>query len=248
MKPLTIDEYRKEFRRYNKIRKAYLAAYFRVYHRLSIKGRENIPDAPALIAANHSGGYDLDTLAISTLGHKKRDVMVLYWEKYHFLNHWWGRYGVGDSIPVWTSGGIRYEYIDPYLDSAGCNFPGLVCIFPEGRSLSFSERNTLDTFYPGVIRMAIRYQIPIIPTAMMGFHHACPIFSATRNAKQPDDPISFLPFTLPWKLRIEYGMPIYLDQYYNKKLSKVEEMELANGPVKNAIAQLIKKHNPSFHI
>jgi 1-acyl-sn-glycerol-3-phosphate acyltransferase len=248
MKKVTIDEYRTSFRLYNNLRKKYLRAYFNIYHRLSISGSENIHDGPALIAANHSGGYDLDTLAISTLGSKKREVMVLYWEKYHFLNHWWGRYGVGDSIPVWTAGGIRYEYIDPYLAPSGKNPPGLVCIFPEGRTLLYRERNTLGRFYPGVIRLALHYRIPVIPTAMTGFHKACPVFSANPQKNQPDDPIFFLPFTMPAKLRIIYGKPVTLKKYYDKKILKEDEMRLADELIRQPIAEMLKEYNPKFAV
>jgi len=248
MKPITVKEYRSKFRRYNRIRKAFFKGYFKIYHRLSVDGLQNIPEGPAILAANHSGGFDLDSLAISTSGHRERDVMILFWDKYHFLNNLWGRYVIGDSIPLWLTGGIRYEYIDPFLKPSGESYPGLVCMFPEGRSLLFSERKELCTFYPGVIRLALHYKVPIVPTAMIGFHYACPVLFSKRHPNKPDDPIVYLPFTIPWKLRIEYGKPIYLEEYYDRKLTKEEEFDLANNIVKKKIGLLLKKHIPSFII
>jgi len=116
---LKIESYKRQFERYNAIRRFVCKNYFKLYHRLEIIGLENIPSGAALIATNHGGGLDLDVMALTECCHPSRVIHPLIAEQWHFLNHWWGKYFIGGGIPLWTRGGIRWEYIDPYLNKNG---------------------------------------------------------------------------------------------------------------------------------
>ena len=236
-----MDEYLKEFERYNRIRKSIFRNHFKFYHRYEVIGVENIPSGAALIAANHGGGFDLDIVALGDCSHPTRQIQVLIVQNWHYLHHWWGRYWVGSGIPLWTRGGTRYEYIDPYLDKNGKYYPSLAAIYPEGHSGTFKNRHVLHTFFPGVVRIALRYKVPIVPTAQIGFHNAAPILAEMKSEPPPSD-IIFLPVIFPAKLKTEFGAPFELSEYYDKKLSREEEFWVANEIVRPKIAEVMKKH------
>lgn len=239
------DDYHQRFKRYNAAKERFLKYYFLIFHRLEVIGLANIPDGPAIIAPNHAGGYDLDLLAITYCAHPTRKVTPLIVHTWHFVNSAWGKYFIGAGLPLWTSGGLRYEYTDPYLEEGGENFPGLICIFPEGNIPTFPNRYVVDKYFPGVVRLALRYKVPIIPTAMVGFAEANPILKLIPRDKAPDDIIPF-PFPLPWKLKIEFGKPIYLDAYYGCNLSKPEEYWIANEIIRVKHADLFRQHQPAI--
>ncbi len=240
------DEYLSSHRDYERRRLAFLRAYFRIYHRIRIRGLEHLPEGPAVIAANHSGGFDLDTLAISACGHPLRAVTVLYWEKYHFLNHWWGRTAVGESVPVAPGNDLPWEILDRYFLPGGERYPGLICVFPEGSSRIFRDRRSLGRFYPGAARIALRYGVPVVPAAMIGFHRACPILKSVPRKGMPDDPIHFLPVTFPFRLTIRYGEPLDMRMYHDAINDRRRQSEIAELIVKPRVAALMREYDGSF--
>jgi len=216
--------------------------YFKFYHRLEVKGLENIPAGPALIVPNHSGGYDLDIVAISHCCHPTREIQVLIMDKYHFINSMWGRYWTVGGIPLWLQGGIRWQYINPYLHKGGSQYPGLVCMFPEGQSGLFQRRHILNQFFPGVVRIALRYKVPIVPVASVGFHKVSPIFKEYPQEHGPPDPILFSPITFPVKIIIEFGKPFELKEFYGKKMTTQEEWWVANRVIRPKVASILSKY------
>jgi len=89
-----------QFETYKKIRIKFLKLYFRFYHRLEVVGLKNIPEGPALIVPNHSGGLDLDILAMSYCCHPSREIQVLIVENYHFKTSMFGKYYLMGGIPL----------------------------------------------------------------------------------------------------------------------------------------------------
>ncbi len=235
--------YQRNFQRYNRVRKAFLRNWLRFYHRLEVIGIDRLPAGPALIAANHGGGFDLDIMTLSDCCHPTRPIQTLIDYNWHYHRHWWGRYFIGSGIPLWTTGGIRWDYLDPYLKPGGESFPGLVAIFPEGHSGAFRRRRVLSPFFPGVVRIALRYRLPIVPAAMVGFHSAAPILYEIQRDHGPND-IVFLPFTFPVKLKVEFGEPFELTEYYGQELPREEEFRVANDLVRPRLAALLAKHQP----
>ncbi|MBN1533140.1 MAG: 1-acyl-sn-glycerol-3-phosphate acyltransferase [Spirochaetes bacterium] len=235
------SEYYERFSGYNRIRLSLSRWYYRLYHRLRVIGAERIPPGPAIIAANHGGGFDLDITALSYFAIPGRPIEVLIDSTWHFMNHWWGKFFIGSGIPLWLTGGIRYEYIDPCLREGGSRYPGLVAIFPEGNSGTFRKRNLLRPFYPGVIRLAKHYRVPIVPAAMIGFHKACPIVKEIPRDHRAAD-IIFPPLTIPVKLTIEFGEPFELSGYYGRDLGKAEERQVANEVVRPRLLEVMNRH------
>lgn len=236
-----MESYQREWKVYNKRRKAFFRRYFQFYHRLEVIGRENVPDGASLIAANHGGGFDLDNVALNDCCLPDRQIQTLIVEEWHYLNNWWGRYYIGSGIPIPTRGGVNYELIDQYLLDNGSFYPATVAIYPEGHSGLFKNRRQIDMFYPGIVRLALRYKVPIVPAGMVGFREACPIFTEKPVDRGPNTPVIMLP-PLPLKLKIEFGAPFELSEYYDQDLSKDEEFWVANHVVRPRIADVLTKH------
>lgn len=233
--------YYARYKTYNAIKTAFLRSYFRLYHRLEVSGAERIPPGPALIAANHAGGFDLDLLALSFFAHPSREITPLITESWHFTNSLWGRLVVGCGIPLPTRGGIPSDHLDRYLRPGGSRYPGLVCIFPEGNIKHVGERHSLGMFYPGVARIALRYRVPVVPAAMIGFADASPIIKVIPHDRAPDD-VLCPPFAFPFKLRIKFGSPVHLDRYYGKDHGKAGEYWIANMVVRPRLHDLFAGH------
>lgn len=231
-----------KYETYRKVNIKLFRWYYKIYHRLKVIGLENIPNGPALIVPNHSAGYDLDNPAISYCAHPTREIYVMDWEKYHYMNSMWGRYFLVGGIPLWLRGGIRWKYINPYLHKNGSKYPSLVCMFPEGTSGEFQHRHVLWRFYSGVVQIALKYKVPIVPTAMVNFQKACPILKSWEQESGPADPILYSPITYPFKLKVEFGKPFELDKFYDKKLSKAEQLWVANRIIRPKVAKVLMKH------
>lgn len=231
-----------DYKTFQKMHNFLFRYYFKFYHRFEVRGIEHIPKGAALIAPNHSGGFDLDIVAISHCCHPMREIQVLIMDKYHYINSAWGRYWVAGGIPLWLQGGIRWQYLNPYLHEKGSRYPGLVCIFPEGQSGLFQRRHVLNKFFPGIVRVALRYKVPILPVASVGFHKVSPIFKEYKQEHGPPDPILFSLIPLPFKIIIEFGKPFELTEFYDKMLTKEEEWWIANRIIRPKVAHLLGKH------
>jgi 1-acyl-sn-glycerol-3-phosphate acyltransferase len=231
-----------KYKTFQKIRKFLFRQYLKSYHRLKVIGIDNIPKGTALIAPNHCGGYDLDIVAIGDCCHPTRDIHVLIMDKYHYINSMWGRYWTAGGIPLWLRGGIRWQYINPYLHKKGSQYPGLVCMFPEGQSGLFQQRHIINQFFPGVVRIALKYKVPIVPVASVGFHKAIPILKEHPQEHGPPDPILFSLVPFPFKIIIEFGEPFELTKYYNLELTKAEEWWIANQIIRPKVARIRSKY------
>jgi len=231
-----------KFDTFVRIRTFLFRQYLKLYHRLQVIGLENIPAGAAIIAPNHSGGYDLDIVAISHCCHPTREIHVLVMDKYHYINAMWGRYWVAGGIPLWLRGGLRWQYINPYLHKKGSQYPSLVCMFPEGQSNLFVKRHIIQKFFPGVVRIALKYKVPIVPVATVGFHKAIPILKDYPQEHGPPDPILFSFVPLPFKITIEFGKPFELDKYYDMNLTKEEEWWIANQVIRPKVAKIRSKY------
>ncbi len=231
--------YEQEFSRYNARKERLLRGYLKYYHRLEVSGQENIPAGPAILCCNHSGGWDLDILTITHCAHPNRQITPLIAQEWHYINNPWGRYVIGAGLPLWTTGeGLKWDFLDDYLLPEGEHADDLICIFPEGFSPAIKDRHKLHKFFPGVVRMALRYSVPIIPTAMVGFAKASPILKTIPKAKTADDIVPLWP--LPFRVKVEFGEPIYLN--YGSKLDKHEEYWVANNIVRPRLAELLGRH------
>lgn len=197
-----------------------------VYNR-KIEGLENIPDEPAIYAANHVKFADSILMALAYTGHTGK-AMRFGAKKEYFdgkgINNK-GQFGRlarllvenTHQIPVVRQGGSREDFSNfseaiaeavEYGDSIG--------IHPEGTR---SSDGRLHTFRHGVARIALEHSLPIVPVGITY-----------------DEPIPLLR-----EAKISFGEPIMPEEYSQMPL-KVMPNKLKVGyissQVENRVADL----------
>ncbi len=177
------------------------------YFRVESHGIEHIPkEGAAILAANHSGMIPIDgTMIYCDVLHNSRPARVPRPVTDHFV----------PSLPListlyarcGTVGGSRGNV--HALLSRG----ELVLVFPEGVpgiAKPFRDRYQLRPFRVGVVEMAIRHRVPIIPVALIGAEEQFPLRMQLplRLFGAPHLPVSVIPFPLPVRYHIHYGVPL----------------------------------------
>ncbi|MBN2156950.1 MAG: 1-acyl-sn-glycerol-3-phosphate acyltransferase [Candidatus Lokiarchaeota archaeon] len=219
----------------------------RYYHRLKIKGIENLPTkGSAIITPNHSGSFDYDNFVtmsaleqFTTQDLTRKRIWLCYHDKWVYFSGWGDLVQLFSPIPINLDGkGIPWRLTD-FIVKKG----ELIAIMPEGHSACIWEGYKLWKFYPGVIRLHLRYKIPIIPTAMIGFVYAAPITSSLYIPQKmpPWTKEVMIPPVLPIRLKIVYGKQIEFAEYYEKEVSKQKMYELA-GQVRKEVKKLIQNN------
>ena len=208
--------------------------WLRHYHRFEVHGIENLPKkGSAIIAPNHSGCWDLDNFALmsaleqfKTNNPARKRIWLCYWDKWSIGDNLWSRWVQKFSpIPIsLTGGGIPWNLVDKIVEKGE-----LIAIMPEGHSAALYEGYRLWKFYPGVIKLHLRYKIPIIPTASIGFVQYVPFLTNRYNANAvpPWEGEVPLPLPLPGKLLFHFGKPLTFEKYYDMESNKDTAFKLA---------------------
>lgn len=219
--------------------------WVRYYNRFEVRGIENLPNkGSAIIAPNHSGGLDLDNFCLMSALEQFKDnqptrkrIWLCYWDKWAVGDNSWSSWVQKFTpIPINLTGkGIPYQIVDKLVSRGE-----LIAMMPEGHSAALHEGYRLWKFYPGVIKLHLRYQIPIIPTASIGFVKAAPIITHQYNPKliPPWEKELMLPFIFPFKLILHFGKPITFENYFNQDVDKETMLKLAND-VKRKVKKMI---------
>jgi 1-acyl-sn-glycerol-3-phosphate acyltransferase len=148
-----------------------LRLLFDHYWRIEVSGLEHVPDdAPAIIAANHSGAVPADAFMLAValeLRQPARCLRVLY---DRFV----------DALPLIGPLYRRLGGVPASLANAELVLRrgGIVGLFPEGIAgveKRYTERYRLRTFKTGTARLALRTGAPIIPVAIVGAEEAYPV-------------------------------------------------------------------------
>jgi 1-acyl-sn-glycerol-3-phosphate acyltransferase len=210
--------------------------FIKKYHRLEVKGTENIPDGSAIIAPNHSGAMDWDTVCLSCA--LDRWIHILYWDRYYNAPIWGDFIRNFNVIPLSLERGLDEEMrgllLEEYFRKGK-----LVGIFPEGTSATLFEGYRIGKFYPGVIRLAEFSGAPIIPTAIVGIAEAAPIlFYTAVDEKGIRDPPFAPPLLFPVKIKIRFGEPIFWRS--EKKMDRNEYYKAAEE-IRREVVKLVQK-------
>lgn len=201
--------------------------FLRYYNRLEIKGLNHIPKkGSAIITPNHSGGLDLDNFAIMSLfdhvqseNPARKRIWLCYWDKWAVEEPSWAPW-VQQFPPIPISlegGGIPYKLTDKIVERGE-----LIAIMPEGHSASIAEGYRLWRYYPGLIKLHLRYKVPIIPTACIGFVKACPIWKVEYDESEipPWVNEAIAPIIFPRKIVIHFGKPVNFPKYFGTDVDK----------------------------
>jgi 1-acyl-sn-glycerol-3-phosphate acyltransferase len=164
-------------------------AICRLYFRIEFEGVGNVPQEGAMIVApNHVSYFDPFWVSIPI----KRPLRYMTWEKvtqwpfYGRLLRAYGAFPV--SINTGRGDRVALRHSLEHLRAGG----GLV-IFPEGAR---TRTGRITQFKPGVIRLAIDTDVPVVPVTVVGGYKAFP-------------PHRSLP--RPYKVTIIYHQPIKME-------------------------------------
>ncbi len=138
-----------------------LRIYYYPQLRLEKVGFENIPEGAAILAANHISGHDPTLMAIAFP--KGRHIYPMG-KKELFDQFEWPYRHLG-AFPINRGGGLdswAFDHVGKILAA------GQICtIYAEG-SRSGREKVELRRAKAGAARLAVRYQVPIVPCAIIG--------------------------------------------------------------------------------
>jgi 1-acyl-sn-glycerol-3-phosphate acyltransferase len=155
----------------------------RLYTRLTVSGREHLPDGAYIIAPNHRS-Y-LDTPFVGAIG----------WRRFRFMGKqemWKNRYfgwifSALGSFPV-NRGSADREALKRSIDVLLAGDP--LVLFPEGERKQGPE---VQPLFDGVVYVAIKAGVPIVPVGIGGSEKVMP-----KGSK----------FVYPRKVHLEIGPPI----------------------------------------
>ncbi len=208
-------------RAYVRVVAACLAAYFGIYHRLTVEGEENIPRCgPLLFLINHVSL--LEPFAAGSIL-MNRGI----WPREHF-------YAVGKkelfAFPpaAWFLRSLGLFPIDrERADMAAMRNMltmlrenKIVGIAPEGTR---SPTGKLQAFQPVVAKIAISRRVPILPVGVIGAEKAMPVGS---------------PFPRPFRITVRFGHVFELSEFYDRELPEALA-EQASWMIREHVAALL---------
>ncbi|MCX7958710.1 MAG: acyltransferase family protein [Deltaproteobacteria bacterium] len=235
IEPVNIDEFGYNPKYFEMVRGFYEFLFYK-YFKTAIKGINNIPDSGSvIIVSNHSGALPLDgimlRLALLNEHPSSRDIRFLiedYIYNLPFAGTFMNRIGAVRACR---------ENAERLLRKGKC-----IAVFPEGIqgiSKLYKDRYKIQRFgRGGVIRLAIRNKVPVIPAAIVGAEEAYPmLFKIKRFAMifgLPYIPVTYtFPFLgplgllpLPSKWMIQFGEPVRFDKL---KKEDAEDTALVSG-------------------
>jgi long-chain acyl-CoA synthetase len=198
-----------------------LKLFFRLFSRMSIKGRDNIPErGPYMLASNHASYLDGFVVGAA--------IPFSTFENLYFL-------GISKFFTGSIKGVLaRMSHVIPidaeaYLNRAlqmssyVLNQGKSLCIFPEG-GRSFG-REVLP-FKKGVGIIALERNIPVVPVYIEGSSNALPRGTA---------------FIRPVRIRVIFGKPFSIgDIDMNKKPAIVDEYQFFADQLRERVTSLSK--------
>ena len=121
----------------------------------------------------------------------------------------------------------------------------MLVVFPEGTpgiGKPFSKRYQLQEWRAGHAELALRYRIPVIPTAIVGAEEQMPVLARVDSLKlfgAPYLPIPATPFPLPVRYHLRYGAPLELHERFRGAPRDPQTIQQAAALVKAAVQTLI---------
>lgn len=196
---------------------------YKVYFRVQVEGADHVPpEGRAIVVANHSGSLPFDGVMLrEAMRHKQGGARDLRWlaEDFSFYLPFIGvamnRIGAVRACPENAERLLSRDHI--------------IGVFPEGAEGTkklFRERYKLKRFgRGGFVRLALKTQSPIVPSAIIGAEESYPMLYRFDNLARLIG-LEYLPVTptfpllgplglvpAPSKWRIVFGEPISVSEY-----------------------------------
>ncbi len=148
-----------------------LRGYFRLFHRLVVEGRENLPPPPFILVANHASHLDALVLAAMLRGEAARSAHALAAGEVFFgsrVGAAFAAYAI-NAFPIWrgrTKRGdlatLRKRLVEDRL---------VYILFPEGTR---SRDGRMAPFQAGLSTIVSGTGVPVVPCWIDGAHAAWP--------------------------------------------------------------------------
>jgi 1-acyl-sn-glycerol-3-phosphate acyltransferase len=170
----------------------FLGPVLRLLYKPKAVGLENIPEGPAILAANHQSFLDDLLLPLVVPGRK-----VVFLAKADYFDKWYLRWFFkgANVIPVRRESRSAAEAA-LQTGVQALREGNLIGIFPEGTR---SPDGRLYRGKTGVARMALEAQVPVVPVAITGTYEALPF-----DKKLPK----------PGRVEIRFGKPLDFQRHY----------------------------------
>nr|WP_245667956.1 lysophospholipid acyltransferase family protein [Actinomadura macra] len=232
-------------------------ALYEHWFRVEVSGLENIPAGGALVVANHSGTIPVDALMLSVAvhDHAGRDLRLLGADLVY-------------QVPVLghLSRKAGHTLACPADASRLLGKGELVGVFPEGFKgvgKPFTDRYKLQRFgRGGFVETALRADVPIIPTAIVGAEEIYPKIAELRPLARLLG-LPYFPITptfpllgpaglvpLPSKWMIRFGEPMPLAAYdadsADDPMTVFEITDHVRENVQQMLNETVLRRGPAF--
>ena len=168
-------------------------AYLRLYHRLTVKGRERIPQAaPFVMIANHSSHLDAITLAAALPWHLRQRAFPIAAGDVFFQTNAAAFFSAMalNALPMWRKRCGTHALDD--LRERLIGEPAIYILFPEGTR---TRDGKMGGFKPGLGRIVAGSNVPVVPCHLDGAFRAMPpgrrVPSPARLTLRVGEPLHF---------------------------------------------------------
>jgi 1-acyl-sn-glycerol-3-phosphate acyltransferase len=215
------------------------APLYEWYFRVDSQGIEHVPaTGAAILVANHGGVLPIDAAMMCLDVLRRTDppripraVADHFVPRLPFVSTLFARLGVVSG----TRANVR-----ALLEQGE-----LVAIWPEGVSgpaKSFKDRYRIKEWRVGFAELAIRYDVPVVPVAIVGAEESWPLAMKLRGLHvfgSPYLPVPATPVPLPARYHLRYGEPLHLNGLAHRKIDDPDVIANAAARVRVALERLL---------
>jgi 1-acyl-sn-glycerol-3-phosphate acyltransferase len=182
-----------------------MRTYFGVWHRLEIRGLENLPAKPPYMCiANHASHLDAMAMACALPRRWRDSIFPIAAGDTFFYTPTVAAFAafILNALPMWRKhcGSHSLQMLRERLVEEPC----IYILFPEGTR---SRDGALGPFKPGLGMLVAETNVPVVPCLLQGAFEACPPHTKIPRAK---------------KISLRIGKPILFEGTKNERMGWAE--------------------------